>query len=111
MHLVFLTAFQNTPFDPSLDRKHEARLLERAIRWALQEAAISADVAVRFGTVEVTATITASDADATFGALAPVLRASPYCAGGYVLLRYGPPGAFERQVGLAHQSEGASPTV
>ena len=111
MHLVFLTAFQSAPFGPALDRKQEAGLLKNAILLALQPAAISADVAVHFSAVEVSAWITAADADATFAALAPVLRASAFCRDGYVLLRYGAPGAPERQICLAQLPDNVSQTV
>lgn len=111
MHLVFLTAFQTKPFGPALDRKREAGILKSTIFSALQTAAISADVAVQFGSVDLTATITVPDADAAFAVLAPVFRASSFCRDGFVLLRYGAPGAPERQVSLAQQAHSASVTV
>ena len=108
MHLVFLTAFQDEPFGPAVDRKREAALLKSAILLALETAAISADVGVGFSEIEVGANIRTSDADATFAAVAPVLRASPFCRNGYVLIRYGAPGAPERQVSLAEPADKAS---
>lgn len=111
MHLVFLTAFQRAPFSSALDRKGEAAVLQSAILQALDAAGIPAQVVVQFGTIEVTARISAPDADATFAALAPVLRASPFCADGHVLLRYGAAGAAERQVSLGTQAGSIAPTI
>jgi hypothetical protein len=108
VHLAFLTAFQSTPFGPEVDRKAEAARLQADIVEALRAADIPAGVAVQFGTIEVTARITTPDADAAFAAVAPVLRASRFCADGYVLLRYGPTGAPERQLSLGRQAGNAA---
>lgn len=100
-HLVFLSATQDPQADASVDRSRLAMLLEGELRGALDAAAIDAAICVQFNPSGLTARIDTADATRAFNTVAPVFRASSYCAGGYVLLRYGPPGARERQVKLS----------
>lgn len=101
MHLVVLTARQSAAFDALLDRAREEARLRDAIVMALSAATINADARVTFAPGEVTATVDVPDADRAFGILAPVFHASPFCAAGIVVLRYGEPGAPERTFDLA----------
>lgn len=101
MQLVYLTAMQDPPADASVDRPLQRLLLQGALRGALASAAIEAAIVVDFTPSELTARIETPDATLAFATVARVFLESPYCTAGYVLLRYGPPGAGERQVKLS----------
>lgn len=68
---------------------------------ALETARIPGTVSMRFEAAEITGTVEIPDADKAIGVLAPAFIASPYCAAGVLLVRYGAPGAPERRINLA----------
>ena len=100
MELVYLTAYQATALEPPVDRNIASAHLENALRASLGATDPSATIDVRFIPTELSARVYTTSADRAFALLAPVFRASEFCRAACVLLRYGEPGAAERQVNL-----------
>ena len=100
MQLVFLTAWQDPRPDSSVDLKQQETSLADALRGALDSATMPGTVVVKFVPRELTAWIHTSDAARAFATVAPILRESSYCAGGFVLLKCGSSGAGQQQIKL-----------
>ena len=100
VELVYLTAYQGTALDSAVDRTFASAQFAEALRASLGATDLSAKIDVRFISTELSARVYTTDADRAFALLAPVFRASVFCREACVLLRYGEPGAAERQISL-----------
>ena len=100
MHLVFLSAYRLSAGDQALDLIGEKLRVRRAMDLALEPVGVFAAIHVESRQHGMTATVYCFDADTMLEVLTPVFRADPLTASGIVLVRYGEPGAPERQVFL-----------